>query len=112
MLARASSAQEAGIAGVVKDNSGAVLPGVTVTAASPVLIEKQRVAITDGEGRYSITQLRPGVYSVNFVLAGFSSVVREDLRLSAGFTELQRDLGCAERRCVAIPWTSSERGVS
>ena len=53
-------AQDAGIAGVVKDTSGAVLPGVTVTASSPALIEKERVAVTDAEGRYVITQLRPG----------------------------------------------------
>ena len=53
-------AQDAGIAGVARDASGAVLPGVTVTATSPVLIEQQRVAVTDGEGRFSITQLRPG----------------------------------------------------
>jgi len=79
-------AQDAGIAGVAKDTSGAVLPGVTVTASSPVLIEQQRVAVTDGEGRFSITQLRPGEYKVTFSLSGFSTVTREGIRLTAGFT--------------------------
>ena len=79
-------AQDAGIAGVAKDTSGAVLPGVTVTATSPALIEKERVAITDAEGRYVITQLRPGEYTVAFALDGFSTVVREGVRLAAGFT--------------------------
>ena len=79
-------AQDAGIAGVAKDTSGAVLPGVTVTASSPALIEKERVAVTDAEGRYVITQLRPGEYTVTFALDGFSTVVREGIRLAAGFT--------------------------
>jgi outer membrane receptor protein involved in Fe transport len=79
-------AQDSGIAGVVRDNSGGVVPGVTVTATSPVLIEKERVGITDGEGRYSLTQLRPGVYTVTYVLQGFTTVVREGILLSAGFT--------------------------
>ena len=59
----------ASIAGVVKDSSGGVLPGVTVEAASPVLIEKARATVTDGEGRYRIAELRPGTYSVTFTLA-------------------------------------------
>ncbi len=79
-------AQDAGISGVVKDTSGAVLPGVTVTAASPVLIEQQRVAVTDSEGRYTITPLRPGLYTVTFALAGFGTLVREGIQLRAGFT--------------------------
>src|SRR5262245_32140806 len=85
-LASTAQAQDAGITGVVKDHSGAVLPGVTVTAASPVLIEQQRTVTTDGEGRYSITQLRPGTYSVTFMLEGFSTIKREGIELSAGFT--------------------------
>src|SRR5262245_15404720 len=68
--ARAQSA----IAGVVKDASGAVLPGVTVEAASPVLIEKSRSVVTNGEGRYAIVDLRPGTYSMSFTLDGFSTV--------------------------------------
>jgi hypothetical protein len=48
--------------GVVRDESGAVLPGVTVEAASPALIEKVRVAVTDSQGLYRIVDLRPGLY--------------------------------------------------
>ena len=70
VLVRVAEAQDAGIAGVVKDTTGAVLPGVTVTVTSPVLIEQQRTAVTDAEGRYVITQLRPGVYKVTFTLPG------------------------------------------
>jgi hypothetical protein len=86
LVASPARAQDAGIAGVVRDASGAVLPGVTVTAASPVLIEQQRTAVTDREGRYAITQLRPGAYKVTFTLTGFSTVVREGVNLTAGFT--------------------------
>src|ERR1051325_12154391 len=74
------------IAGVVKDTTGAVLPGVSVEAASPALIEKVRVAVTDSEGQYQIVNLRPGTYTVTFTLAGFSPVRREGLELRAGFT--------------------------
>src|SRR5438552_18585591 len=75
-----------GIAGVVKDTSGAVLPGVTVEAASPALIEKVRSAITDGSGQYKIIQLPPGVYTVTFTLPGFSVVKRDGVELTADFT--------------------------
>ena len=71
------------IAGVVRDTSGAVLPGVTVEASSPALIEKARSAVTDGQGAYKIIDLRPGTYSVSFSLAGFSTVRREDIELTA-----------------------------
>ena len=74
------------IAGVVRDTTGAVLPGVTVEASSPALIEKVRVAQTDSEGRYQIIELRPGVYAVTFTLEGFSSVRREGIELTTGFT--------------------------
>src|SRR4051812_18558827 len=74
----AASAQTgAGVAGTVKDATGAVLPGVTVEVASPALIEKVRTAVTDGQGRYSVTDLRPGVYSVTATLPGFSVYKRE-----------------------------------
>ena len=62
------AAGASGIAGVVRDTSGAVLPGVTVEAASPALIEKVRTVVTDGEGRYNIVDLRPGTYVVTFTL--------------------------------------------
>ena len=68
----ASVYAQASISGVVKDASGAVLPGVTVEAASPVLIEKTRSAVTDGTGQYRIINLLPGKYSVTFTLPGFS----------------------------------------
>jgi len=74
------------IAGVVRDSSGAVLPGVTVEASSPALIEKTRSAVTDGQGAYKIIDLRPGTYAVSFSLAGFSNVRREDIVLTASFT--------------------------
>src|SRR5262245_5031115 len=86
ILASPVRAQEAGIAGVVKDATGAVLPGVTVTATSPVLIEQQRTAITDAAGRYVITPLRPGIYKVEFTLAGFGTTVREGINLTSGLT--------------------------
>ena len=67
---------QASIAGSVRDTSGAVLPGVTVEASSPELIEKVRSAITDATGQYRIENLRPGTYAVTFALAGFSTVRR------------------------------------
>jgi hypothetical protein len=81
-----AQATDAGIAGVVKDSSGGVLPGVTVTATSPVLIEQQRTAVTDGEGRYIITALRPGIYTVTFTLEGFTTAKSENVELRTGFT--------------------------
>src|SRR5438128_581462 len=73
------------IVGVVKDSSGAVLPGVTVAAASPVLIEKARETVTDGEGRYRIAELRAGTYSVTFTLSGFATFKRDGLELTQNF---------------------------
>ena len=81
----ASVYAQASISGVVKDASGAVLPGVTVEAASPVLIEKTRSAVTDGTGQYRIINLLPGKYSVTFTLAGFTTIRREDIELTGGF---------------------------
>jgi hypothetical protein len=85
LIPEIASAQ-AVIAGVVKDASGAVLPGVTVEAASPALIEKVRTAVTDGTGQYRIENLRPGTYSVTFTLTGFSSYKREGIELTGSFT--------------------------
>jgi hypothetical protein len=82
----AHAQQASGIAGAVRDTSGAVLPGVTVEAASPALIEKVRSVVTDGEGRYNIVDLRPGTYTVTFSLPGFTGFRREGIVLTAGFT--------------------------
>src|SRR5439155_6547333 len=77
---------QASIAGVAKDSSGLVLPGVTVEVASPVLIEKVRSTVTDGAGAYRITELRPGTYSVTFTLTGFNTFKRDGIELSGNFT--------------------------
>jgi hypothetical protein len=85
-LASGAFAQAAAsIAGTVHDTSGAVLPGVTVEASSPVLIEKIRAAVTDGAGQYKIEQLRGGVYTVTFTLSGFQTLKREGVELSGSF---------------------------
>jgi hypothetical protein len=81
-----AQAASSSIAGVARDTSGAVMPGVTVEAASPALIEKVRSVVTDGEGQFKIVDLRPGVYTVTFTLVGFSSFKREGLDLPPGFT--------------------------
>src|SRR5438034_696919 len=80
--ARAQSA----FAGTVKDATGAVLPGVTVEASSPALIEKVRSATTDANGTYKIENLRPGIYSITFNLTGFSSVKKDAIELPSNFT--------------------------
>jgi hypothetical protein len=77
---------QSAIAGVVRDTSGAVLPGVTVEASSPALIEKARTAITNEAGQYRIVDLRPGTYKVTFTLTGFATVVRDGILLEAQFT--------------------------
>ena len=76
---------QASIVGTVKDASGAVLPGVTVEASSPVLIEKVRSAVTDGSGQYRIVDLRPGLYAVSFSLQGFTTTQREGIELAGSF---------------------------
>src|SRR5438445_5311191 len=77
--ALASAQGTSGIAGVVRDSSGAVLPGVTVEAASPALIEKVRTVVSDAEGQYKILDLPGGTYAVTFSLTGFATVKREGL---------------------------------
>src|SRR5216117_3437499 len=84
LLPTAAAAQGA-ITGVVKDTSGAVLPGVTVEAASPVLIEKVRSVVSDATGQYRIVNLLPGTYSVTFSLPGFSTVKRDGIELTGTF---------------------------
>jgi hypothetical protein len=81
----AAYAQGSSIVGVVKDASGAVLPGVTVEASSPALIEKVRSVVTDGTGQYRIEALRAGKYDVTFSLPGFSTVKREGIELTGAF---------------------------
>src|SRR5437660_5738624 len=85
LLAPIAAYAQASITGVVKDTSGAVLPGVTVEVASPALIEKTRSAVSDGSGQYRIVDLRPGTYAVTFTLTGFSSVKREGIELTGSF---------------------------
>jgi carboxypeptidase family protein len=86
MLVPAVGAAQSAIGGVAKDSSGAVLPGVVVEASSPVLIEQTRSAVTDGEGRYLIVDLRPGTYSVVFTLSGFSTFKRDGIIVPADTT--------------------------
>ena len=77
---------QAAIAGVVRDSSGAALPGVTVEAASPALIERVRSAITDGAGQYRIIDLSPGTYDVTFTITGFKPIRRTGIILEGNFT--------------------------
>ena len=84
VTAESASAQSA-FAGLVRDESGAVLPGVTVEASSPVLIERTRSVLTDDQGRYRVVDLRPGVYTLTFALDGFSRVARDGIELPANF---------------------------
>src|SRR2546428_8212195 len=82
----AQTTEGASIAGVVKDTSGAVMPGVTVEAASPALIERVRSVVTDERGLYRIADLRPGTYTVTFSLPGFSTFKRDGVELTTSFT--------------------------
>src|SRR5687767_15155405 len=77
---------QASITGTVRDTSGAVLPGVTVEAASPVLIEKARTVVTDSSGQYRIVDLRPGTYTLTFTLPGFSTTKRDGIELTGALT--------------------------
>jgi len=86
MFVPAAVFAQGSIAGTVKDSSGAVLPGVTVEAASPALIEKVRSAVTDGDGQYRIVDLRPGSYTVTATLPGFSTAKREGIELQGSQT--------------------------
>ena len=84
-LMPAAAFAQASIVGTVRDASGAVLPGATVEASSPALIEKTRSVITNGVGQYSIQDLRPGTYTVTFTLTGFSAVKRDGIELTGSF---------------------------
>jgi hypothetical protein len=100
-----ASAQSA-IGGAVRDTTGAVLPGVTVEASSPVLIEKTRAVATDAAGQYKIIDLRPGVYTVTFTLTGFNTVRREGIEVAAETTAQVS----AEMRVGAIEETITVSG--
>jgi hypothetical protein len=86
LVAGSQAWAQSSITGVVRDASGAVLPGVTVEATSPALIEGARTALTDGQGVYRVVDLRPGPYVVTFTLAGFNTLKREGIVLPAEFT--------------------------
>ena len=85
LLPGAVSAQSS-ITGLVKDTSGAVIPGVTIETTSPALIEKVRTAVSDGQGRYAIIDLRPGRYKVTFTVQGFTTFVQDGIDLPSNFT--------------------------
>src|SRR4030095_9304882 len=109
VLPSAAFAQALGaVAGSVKDASGAVLPGVMIEAASPVLIEKVRTAVSDGTGQYTIVNLPPGTYSVTFTLPGFSTYKREAVEVSVNFTSTIN----AEMRVGTVQETVTVTGES
>jgi hypothetical protein len=103
-----SAAFAQAIAGVVRDASGGVMPGVTVEASSPALIEKSRTVVTDGDGQYKIINLVPGTYSVTFTLSGFNTVKRDGIELTGDFTAPVN----AELKVGAIEETITVSGAS
>src|SRR3982751_6243678 len=108
LLLPALASAQATVAGTVRDTSGAVMPGVTVEAASPALIERVRSATTDERGQYKIVDLRPGTYVVTFTLPGFSTVKREGIDLPATFTATVN----ADLRVGALEETVTVTGAS
>src|SRR5437762_417030 len=108
-VSRAQDASSGTIAGVLRDQAGAVLPGVTVEASSPALIERTRTTVSDGEGRYRLVDLRSGAYTVTFSLQGFKTVRREGIELTTGFVAtVNADMGVGE---IAETIRSEERRV-
>ena len=106
------AAAQATLAGEVKDTTGAVLPGVTVEAASPALIEKARTAVTDNSGRYRIESLPPGSYTVTFSLTGFVPVNREDLIVSGSgviTVDVELTVGGRRKRSRSRPGVATSR---
>jgi hypothetical protein len=99
---------QSAFAGVVKDATGAVLPGVTVEAASPALIEQTRSATTDSNGAYKIDNIRPGVYVLTFTLPGFATVKKEGVELQSNFTATIN----AEMKVGAVEETVTVSGES
>src|SRR5262249_30560708 len=108
VLAPTAVLAQSAIVGTVKDTSDAVLPGVTVEASSPALIEKMHSTITDGQGQYRLVDLRPGTYTIRFTLAGFSAYQRDDLTLAADFTATIN----AELRVGSLDETITVTGLS
>ena len=86
VLAPTQASAQSTIQGVVKDSSGAVMPNVTVTATSPALIEGSRTATTNGEGRFDIIDVRPGVYSIKFTATGFQTQQRDRVEVLSNTT--------------------------
>jgi hypothetical protein len=85
MLVPAVATAQSQFTGLIRDESGAVLPGVTVEVSSPAMIEQMKSAVSDSQGRYSVIDLRPGVYKLSYSLPGFSTTVREGVELAANF---------------------------
>ncbi len=108
VLPATAFAQASGIAGVVRDTTGAVMPGVVVEASSPALIERVRSVTTDTQGQYKIVDLRPGIYTVTFTLPGFSPVKHEGIELPAAFTATVN----ADLRVGALEETVTVTGAS
>ena len=81
-LSSADAAAQSQFSGQVTDDTGGVLPGVTVEVSNPELIGGVRAAVTDGQGRYTVIDLRPGSYTLTYSLAGFGTQIREDVILA------------------------------
>ena len=111
-LAPAVAYAQASLSGLVQDSSGAVLPGVTVEAASPALIEKVRTTTTDANGRYSIPDLRPGAYTVTFTLAGFSTFKRDGVELTGtAVVTINADMRVGWlKETITVPGETPDRG--
>jgi Carboxypeptidase regulatory-like domain len=108
LICSSAALAQSAIAGVVKDATGSVLPGVTVEAASPSLIERVRTVVTDAQGQYKIVDLRPGPYDVTFSLAGFATVKQAGIQLPANFTASVN----ADLKVGAIEETVTVSGVT
>ena len=105
LLPLAASAQTSTIVGQVKDSDGALMAGVAVEVASPAMIEKARSTTTDRSGKYRMTELRPGLYTITFTLKGFSTIKREGLELTSDFTatvNAELKMGAVEQ-AVTVP---------
>ena len=106
LLFPALASAQASLAGTVRDASGAILPGVTVEAASPVLIEKVRTTVTEGNGQFTIVNLRPGTYTVTFTLPGFQTIRQDAITLTGSSTTTIN----AEMRVGAVEETVTVTG--